>query len=123
MTTSTLLTNLKKFNGNQGDEASAFRQGAEEAMKNTLSTGDDCHWTELEFRKDGNGNHSWYIDLHSCPQGDPRAYGGDVEAEPNKADTGFTPWRYCEACKEQQPHDVNPTYDQCRECGKKRRTA
>jgi len=56
-----------KFTGNQSDQANAYRDGIEFALKHTMTSGDDDHWTELEYRKDGNGNLSWYVELHSCP--------------------------------------------------------
>lgn len=61
--------NLRKYTESQGELAKAFRDGVETAFCNTLTTGDDDHWTELELREDGNKNLSWYVDLYSCPQG------------------------------------------------------
>ena len=61
--------NLRKYTENQGESAKEFRDGVESAFCEILTTGDDEHWTELELRKDGNGNLAWYVDLYSCPQG------------------------------------------------------
>ena len=60
--------NLKKFTESQGELAKSFRDGIETAFRETLTNGDDAHWTELEYRKDGNGNMAWYVDLYSCDQ-------------------------------------------------------
>jgi hypothetical protein len=61
--------NLFKFSENQGERAKSFQEGAEAALREVLTTGDDQYWTELILRPDGNGNLSWYVDLYSCPQG------------------------------------------------------
>ena len=66
-TVSRTLRESVKFTGNQADQAKAYRDGVDFALKHTLTSGDDDHWTELEYRKDGNGNPSWYVELHSCP--------------------------------------------------------
>ena len=60
--------NLVKFTESFGDAALAFQKGAEAILCETMTTGDDAHWTELEYRKDGNGNMAWYVDLYSCSQ-------------------------------------------------------
>ncbi len=60
--------NLKKFTESQGELAKSFQCGVEAAFRETMSTSDDEHWTELEYRKDGNGNMAWYVDLYSCSQ-------------------------------------------------------
>lgn len=60
---------LKKFTESQSELAKTYRDGVEAAFCETLTTGDDEHWTDLDLRKDGNGNLSWYVDLYSCPQG------------------------------------------------------
>lgn len=64
--------NLGKYTESQGSLALEFQKGIEAAFRETLTTGDDEHWTILDCRKDGNGNLSWYVDLYSCPQGSPR---------------------------------------------------
>ena len=68
MTTEHFQKNLAKFTESQGDLAKSFRDGVQSAFCETMTTGDDEHWTELEYRKDGNGNMAWYVDLYSCDQ-------------------------------------------------------
>ena len=68
--------NLAKYTESRGNEAAAYKAGVDKGFYHTLTTGDDCHWTELTCRDDANGNMAWYVDLFSCPQGDPDAYGG-----------------------------------------------
>lgn len=60
--------NLKKFTESQVELAKSFRDGVEAAFCETMTTGDDEHWTELDYRKDDNGNMAWYVDLYSCDQ-------------------------------------------------------
>ena len=59
---------LMKFTESQGYIAKAFQDGVEAAFLETLTHGDDAHWTELDYRKDGNGNLAWYVELYSCSQ-------------------------------------------------------
>ena len=62
-----------KFTESRASEAKSYRDGINFALKHVLNSGDDAHWTRLYLDIDGNGNLSWYVELHSCPPDWPEA--------------------------------------------------
>lgn len=61
--------NLAKFTQSKGNEAVAFLRGADAVLTATMTSGDDDHWTEIDYREDGNEQFAWYVNLCSAPQG------------------------------------------------------
>jgi hypothetical protein len=73
--------NIAKFTASQHDKAFDLRRGYELALSEVLTTGDDAYWTTLQNRDDGNGNRSWYVDLHSCDQATFVAMNADYDRQ------------------------------------------
>ena len=63
----TFRKTLCKFTGTAGSLAAEYNRGVKAALSAVLTSGDDDYWTEVSYRPDGNGQNSWYVDLHSWP--------------------------------------------------------